>query len=242
MPVRAFATSPPDLLCIGHSHLRCVQTAAIESGAPIDAVNFWNDNSVILNSPEDPVLVDELQHRIRMHQGAVCSFIGGGAHTVIGLVSHPRRYDFVLPENPDLPIDPRAELIPVGAVREVLERETAPYLKLMLHLRTLAGERMIHMEPPPPCPDNSKIAPHVPWPLFPDMLQEVAPPWLRYKAWRLHSQLVSEWCARERVAFYPCPSGAADAEGFLRQDYFEDGVHANSGYGMLLLEQMRAAA
>ena len=137
MPVRAFASNPPALFCIGHSHLRCVQTAAADSGVAIRAINFWDDNSVILNSPDDPVLVDGLQQEIRAHQGAVYSFIGGGAHTVIGLVSHPRRYDFVLPENPDLPIDPRAELIPAEAVREVLTEEAAPYLKLMRHLRAL---------------------------------------------------------------------------------------------------------
>lgn len=242
MPVHALASNPRALFCIGHSHLRCVQTAAADSGAAIRAINFWDDNSVILNSPDDPVFVDALQQEIRAYQGTVYSFIGGGAHTVIGLVSHPRRYDFVLPENPDLPIDPRAELVPVEAVREVLAEETAPYLKLMRHLRALAGERMVQIEPPPPCPDNSTIAPHVPWSLFPDMLQEVAPPWLRYKTWRLHSQLVSEWCARERIAFHACPAAAADDRGFLRQDYFQDGVHANSHYGMLLLEQMRGTA
>lgn len=209
---------------------------------PLDAVNFWDDNSVILNSPQAPVLVDDLQQRIRMHKGTVYSYIGGGAHTVIGLVSHPRRYDFVLPEEPDLPIDPRAELLPAEAVLEVLARETEPYLKLMLHLRTLARDRMVHMEPPPPCRDNDSIAPHIPWPLFPGMLQEVAPPWLRYKTWRLHSGLVSAWCDRQQVVFCARPASTVDTAGFLKDEFFLDGVHANSGYGSLQLEQMENAA
>lgn len=242
MQSSAPAATPVAPLCIGHSHLRCVQAAALESGTPLAAVNFWDDNSVILNSPEAPVLVEALQQRIRAHEGTVYSYIGGGAHTVIGLVSHPRRYDFVLPENPDLPIDPRAELVPADAVLEVLERETEPYLKLMLHLRMLAPDRLVHMEPPPPCLDNDRIAPHIPWPLFPGMRQEVAPPWLRYKAWRLHSGLVSRWCAQHRIEFRAHPRAAADAAGFLKDEFFLDGVHANPGYGRLLLQQMEGAA
>lgn len=229
-------------LCIGHSHLRCVQVAALETRAALQAVNFWDGSSVILNSPEDPVLAVELQRKVQAHPGTVFSFVGGGAHTVIALASHPRRYDFVLPENPDLPFDPRAELIPVDAVRAVLEREAAPYLKLMRHLRSLASVRLVHIEPPPPCPDNDSIAPHMPWSLFPGMLQEVAPRWLRYKAWRLHSKIVSDWCGANDIEFLPAPAGAADATGFLRPEYFQDGVHANAAYGQLLLAQMQEAA
>lgn len=231
---------PP--LCIGHSHLRCVQVAALDTGAALRAINFWDDGSVIHNSPEDPVLNIELQREVRAHPGALFSFVGGGAHTVIALASHPRRYDFVLPEDPDLPVDPRAELVPADAVRAVLEREATPYLKLMRHLRSLVHARLVHVEPPPPCPDNESIAPHMPWSLFPGMLQEVAPRWLRYKAWRLHSKIVSDWCAVNDIAFLPVPAVAADASGFLRQEYFQDGVHANAAYGRLLLGQMQELA
>lgn len=233
---------PPPLFCIGHSHLRSIQAAAVETGATLRAVNFWDDNSVIVNSPADPQLVGPLQDEVRNYAGTVFSCIGGGAHTVIGLVSHPRRYDFVLPEQPDLPIDPGAELIPVDAVQAVLERETAPYLRLMRHLRSIARHRVVHVEPPPPCADNERIAPHMPWPMFPGMLQEVAPPYLRYKAWRLHSRVVAEWCAGEGIEFLAFPGESADASGFLKDEYFLDGVHANARYGMLLLGQMREAA
>jgi hypothetical protein len=242
MPSDALSTNHMPPLCIGHSHLRCVQAAALETGTALQAINFWDDSSVILNSPEDPVLTVELQGKVQANPGTVFSFVGGGAHTVIALASHPRRYDFVLPESPDLPVDSRAELVPVDAVRAVLEREAVPYLKLMRHLRSLARERLVHVEPPPPCPDNDAISPHMPWSLFPGMLQEVAPPWLRYKAWRLHSKIVADWCALNDIAFLPIPGGAADAAGFLKQEYFQDGVHANAAYGQLLLTQMQEAA
>ncbi|HEY5972148.1 MAG TPA: hypothetical protein VIT22_09265 [Pseudoxanthomonas sp.] len=234
------SASPP--LCIGHSHLRCVQMASAESDTPIDAVNFWDNNALILNSPENPVLVEELQKKVLEHRGTVFSYIGGGAHTVIALVSHPRRYDFVLPEHPDLPMDPRAEVLPVDAVRAALMAQTEPYLKLMRHVRSLAQRRMAHMEPPPPCPDNEQIAPHIPWSLFPGLRQEIAPPHLRYKVWRLHSDIVSALCREEGIEFLAYPLEAADDDGFMRQDYFFDGVHANSGYGLLQLRQMQEAA
>lgn len=227
---------PP--FCIGHSHLRCVQQAAAEAGTALQSLNFWDRPDDVVKG-ETWTLVPQLQQALREHPGSVVSWIGGGAHTVIGLVSHPRRFDFVLPESPDLPLDPRAELVPSGAVRDSLMVQTAPYLQLMGHVRTLARKRMLHMEPPPPCRDNAQIDPHIPWPLFPDMLQEVAPPWLRYKMWRLHSRLVREFCAQADIEFVACPEAGVDAEGFLTQDSFFDGIHANSHYGALQLQQMR---
>lgn len=230
------------MLAIGHSHLRCVQVAASGQGESLDAFNFWDDGSLLCNLPEGPALTARLQSRVQDHEGIVFSYIGGGAHTVIGLVSHPRRYDFVLPEAPDLPFDARAEILPVAAVKAALLAQTESYLQLMRHLRSLAPGRMVHMEPPPPCPDEDRISPHIPWSLFPGMLQEVAPRHLRYKAWRLHSCIVSDFCREQGIEFMAYPREAADTEGFLREQYFLDGVHANSGYGALQLRQMREAA
>lgn len=230
--------APRDPFFIGHSHLRCVQQAAAEGGQLLESLNFWDrPNDVVKGTTW--TLVPELQQRLRDHQGDVVSWIGGGAHTLFGLASHPRRIEFVLPEAPDLPLDPRAELLPFGAVRESLMVQTEPYLQLMGHVRSLVRHRLLHMEPPPLCPDNAQIDPHIPWSLFPGMLQEVAPPYLRYKMWRLHSQIVSDFCSQAGIEFIARPAMSMDADGFLGQEFFSDGVHANSRYGALQLQQLQ---
>src|SRR5688572_1719414 len=115
--MRSVAASVDNLpiLCIGHSHLHCVQAASAETDIAIEAINFWDDNSVVLDYPENPALTPALQQRFRDHAGTVFSFIGGSAHTVVGLLSHPRRFDFVLPEAPWLPLNSQSEVIPVDA-------------------------------------------------------------------------------------------------------------------------------
>jgi hypothetical protein len=187
-------------------------------------------------------LTPALQRRFRDYPGNIFSFIGGGAHSVVGLVAHPRRFDFVLPEAPSLPMDPQAEVIPVDAVRAMLLEQVRPYLKLMDHVRSLAQHRLLHIEPPPPCGDAQRMRPHIPWPLFPGMLKEIAPRSLRYKMWRLHSQIVAGHCEEHDMDFLAFPNEAADEEHFLLPEFFHDGIHANGRYGALLLRQMQELA
>lgn len=230
------------MLCIGHSHLHCVQRASAETGIAIEAINFWDDNSVVLDYPDNPSLIPALQQRFRDYPGAIFSFIGGGAHAVFGLVSHPRRFDFVLPEAPSLALDSRAEILPVDAVRAMLLKEVQPYLKLMRHVRTLAQHRFVHMEPTPPCGDPQRMLRFIPWPLFPGMLREIAPRPLHYKLWRLHSEIMAGHCAEYGIDFAAYPRHTVDENGFLLPEFFHDGVHGNSEYGALLLKQMQELA
>jgi hypothetical protein len=236
------AAANPPLLCIGHSHLHCVQRASVETGIAIDAINFWDDNSVVRDYPDNPTLIPDLQQRFRDHAGTIFSFIGGGAHSVVGLVSHPRRIDFVLPEAPTLALDPRAEILPVAAVRAMLVEQIQPYLKLMRHVSSLAQRRVVHMEPPPPCGDSERMLRYIPWSLFPGMLKEIAPRPLHYKLWRLHSEIVASHCAELGMDFDVYPSQAIGADGFLLPEFFHDGVHGNNSYGALLLRRMQELA
>jgi len=49
------------------------------------------------------------------------SMVGGNDHSVLGMLNHPRLFDFVLPEAPDLPMEPAAEIIPAGLLRAELQ-------------------------------------------------------------------------------------------------------------------------
>lgn len=227
------------LLCVGHSHLHCVQAAAAQTGIAIDAVNFWDGKEAVRDFPDDPSLTPALQQRLRDHPGPVFSFVGGGVPAVVGLLSHPRRFDFVLPEAPRLPLDPRAEIVPVDAVAALLREQALPFLKLAEHMRSLARHGLFHFQSPPVCREAQRMLPHIPWPLFPGMRKEIAPPHFRYKIWRLHSQIVAAHCASRDIGFVEYPRQTVDEHRFLLPEYFHDGIHANEKYGALLLQQMR---
>lgn len=230
------------LLCIGHSHLTCVAQAAIETGFPLEALNFWEMPEAIERIDGKPRLSELVKARLREHAGPVFSMIGGSAHTVIGTLVHPRRFDFVLPWEPELPLDPAAEVLPALAVRDVLETQMAEYLSLMAELRELCRGPMFQLEPPPPCANEQRMQADIPWGLYPGMCREISPASTRYKLWRMHSRIVDDWCRDAGATFVACPPAVLDAEGFLREPYYGDGVHSNAAYGELVLDQMRQMA
>ncbi len=233
---------PGLMLCIGHSHVACVARAAQARGVALQALNFWEMPGAILREDGSPHFSPAIEQQLRQHAGSVYSLIGGAVHGVVGMLVHPRRFDFVLPWEPALALDPAAEVLPALAVRGMLESLMAEYLVLMGALRQLCRGPMFQLEPPPPYADAQRMYADIPWELYPGMCREISPASLRYKLWRLHSRIISDWCKASGVTFVTCPKVAVDAEGFLREPYYGDGAHANEAYGELLLGQMRQLA
>ncbi len=230
------------MICIGHSHVACVARAAENIGLRLRAINFWEIPGALQNKNGESRLSETLEQELKQHSGAVFSMVGGAAHGILGMLVHPRRFDFVLPEEADLPLDPAAELLPFGAVRGLLESLTADYLALMTVLSNLCGDRFFHIESPPPYADASRMHSDIPWSMYPGMRQEISPAFFRYKLWRLHSRIVSDWCMSAGATFVPCPTETMDENGFMREQYYGDGAHANPAYGERVLVQMRQLA
>lgn len=233
---------PGPFLCIGHSHLACVTRAASAAEIPLRAFNFWDLPGAIVNEGDQPRFAGEISEALTQHAGAIFSFVGGGAHVVLGMLVHPRRFDFVLPEQPGLAIDPAAEVLPAAAVRQILESMTHEYLLLMEEIRRLTKGPMFHLEPPPPSADAQRMMVDVPWGMFPDRCREISSAALRYKLWRLHSRILRGWCSSRDVIFVKAPVQTVNANGFMCDDYYGDGAHANNAYGDLVLAQMRQLA
>lgn len=227
------------IVCIGHSHVASVAQAAAALEVPFTALNFWDMPGAITLENGSPRLSLHLEQQLAKHPGPVFSMIGGAAHGVLGMLVHPRRFDFVLPAQPALPLDPAAEILPALAVRRVLESLTAEYLALMAEVRRLCAGQMCHIESPPPYADAGRMHADMPWGMYPGMCREISPAAFRYKLWRLHSQIISEWCGEAGVSFLPCPPETLDENGFMREQYYGDGAHANVLYGELVLKQMR---
>jgi hypothetical protein len=219
---------------IGHSGIWCVVEAAKQHGLNLTLFNFWETPSAL----KDGVLDPELGATLR--KGPVVSFVGGGAPSVLAMAQHPEAFDFVLPEAPDLPLTPGAQIIPYDAMRALLTALNAPYFSTMRQVRDASGSKTFHVEGPPPVADPERTAAKFPWSLHPGMMKAFSPRWLRLKVWRLQSAIIHDFCAEEGLIFVTRPPDVADAEGFLRPEYFKDAAHANAAYGALVIEQVRA--
>lgn len=229
------------LFCIGHSHVEAVEKAADASGRPIEAINFWEVEGGPLgqrDSQGNPRFFDEIAERLRNHVGPVFSHLGGSPPNVIGTLRHPRPFDFVLPSEPDLPLDSDAEVIPSAAVATLLAKAGRPWFGLMRELARLSDGPIFHMEPPPPSEDSERMKKNVLWPLFPGMLHEVSPPIFRYKLWRLHSDVLRDVCRPLGIQLVPVSPRCQTPKGFLDPRFFLDGVHGNVDYGALMIEHM----
>ena len=179
--------------------------------------------------------------------GPVFCFINGSHHLSLGLWRHPQPFDLVLPEAPDLPFDPDAEVVPADALREVLSTRLEGQLRTIGEIAEVASGTVYQVEAAPPPTDR--------WMLegeggqktrtkrrkLPEWSEgELAGRFLRYKLWRLHSQLMREHAEQVGIHFLAHPPEATDEEGFLLDELCRNAAHANTAYGALVLEQMRS--
>lgn len=187
----------------------------------------------------NPTLRDAMEALVR-RSPLIFSSLGGNYYNALGLITHPRRFDFVLSEQTDLPLIPGHEIIPEVFVREAL----LPHLenvtfRLLRILRGMTAGKIFHLESPPPIPSEDHIRrfPGV----FAHRVEElgVSPALLRYKLWRLQSRLFAEACEAADVQFVPVPPATQDADGFLVEAaWHRDPTHGNAWYGAQVMQQI----
>ena len=227
---------PPAL--IGHSHAQCIFEAAEAQGVALRGWNFWFSPQPFVNS-ERTAFHPEITEALS--QGVVFSVVGGAAHSILTMVTHPRPFDFVLPSHPDLPFAEGAEVVPFEAMRAVMADRTQEYLELIGLVRQAATGRVIHIHSPPPLEDSERVLQDVPWDYFQNLTRTVAPSALRWKCWRLHADLVEGYCAEHGMEMLDPPAEAVDERGFLRSEFYKDAMHVQTNYGALVLGQIRRA-
>ncbi len=227
------------LVAIGHSHTETVAAAAAAAGVRIDVLNFWHLPAAFVTQDGRQRLSPSLRERL---VSPVFSLVGGAVHQDVGLVVHPRPFDFVWPERPDLPFAQPAEIIAFDAVRAAMLARTQPYLDIMSDVRDAVDGAVFHMESPPTY-DREALPQDDPG-FFHIFGSDAAfsPPWLRYKLWRVHSQIVAEHCSAIGITFIAHPPQSVTEDGFLREALHGSPAHANAAYGALVLAQMQREA
>ncbi|HEV7279891.1 MAG TPA: hypothetical protein VGN57_06715 [Pirellulaceae bacterium] len=234
-------------LVIGNSHMKALrhayQTREVKGrreGLELQfiQVNLPEFRPVVIEGRFQPGIEASIQSdRLQF----IVSTFGGNDHNVLGLVNHPQQFDFVLPEEPDLPLQADAEILPHELLRRTLRARLAPTRELMAMLREATELPVLHLESPPTIPSEEHIL-HNRFG-FPELIEEygVAPAELRYKLWRLHSSLVQEICDELRFKFVPAPKAMQDERNMLVEEaWWYDPTHANEVYGERLVRQLLA--
>ncbi len=228
---------PP--VCIGHSHTEHLAAAAALSGTPLEVLNFWHIPGAVSAEGGRTALSPALRARLR---APVFSLVGGAVHQDVGLIQHARPFDLVLPDQPDLPLTPGAEIIPYDAVHAAMLARTRQYLDIMSAVRDAVAGAMFHMESPPTYADEQVPLDDSGFHLFFGEGAAFSPAWLRYKLWRMHSAIVAAHCLEAGIVFVPHPAEAVSEAGFLREPFHGTPAHANAAYGQLVLAQLRRLA
>lgn len=247
------AAQKKQILAVGQSHLAAWTKAAREL---VESNRFPPDIAISFIQLRNPAYIPNfvgegdtrlnpvLQRNIEKYAATanfLFSIIGGNAHNVVGLVNHPRPYDFVLDVEPTMPTDRSKELIPCAIVRAALERRMEDAFALMTSIRALTKIPMIHCEPPPPIPSEAHIRAHAG--KFTERIASdgISPALLRLKLWKLQSDIQRKFCNAHDIRFLPSPPQVADDNSMLAERAWgPDPTHGNQWYGEQMIAQVRA--
>lgn len=233
----------------------CVLNAAQEAGVPFEAILFKEikrerhlfglDRSNLIVDPGRPDFSDDTKSLLARVEGPVFSFIGGMKHIEFALRQqrHPSEppFDFVLAEKPHLPLEDDAEIIPYDAIEDALRRSYGAHLKMLRRIAQLTRAPVYQFESPPPVADSWMAArAKGKGPIETNGSLELRGRFVRYKLWRLTSQLFREQAETVGARFVEHPPAAVDEEGFMRDELVRNMSHGNERYGVLVFEQLRS--
>ena len=224
------------MFLLGHSHVVVLEDAATAMKAPYKSLNLWGFGRPVLYDEKSPRLNPALSV---MLDDFVVSTVGGSAHDMVGLAQHPRRFDLVLPERPDLPLDDRAEILPAGAVKSAIRANMEDEQLDLIRLLARPGRRVVHVESPPPSPPGPRLDAEIgQMPYAAQSQLGSSSAWLRFKLWRLHSEIVRSACEEVGIEFLAHPKAALVDHCYLNPKFYERPCHANAGFGALVMQQL----
>jgi hypothetical protein len=252
------------LLIIGHSHLNALRRAdlavrrkaeatGVTDAAEANRVDFvWLQQAmfrpnIVDNSDQTKSLNEAVVKRIafyirRNNPSALVCCILGNEYNAIGLVRHPRPFDFYLPSDPDLPTDTSAEIIPLAMFEELLRQRLSVFRFYLEAFSKFVTIPIVSVPPPPPVPDEKHIMAH------PSMFAStvgklgVSPASLRLKIWKVFVRTQENICQELGVRFHHLPAAVFDSNGCLAKQYWNpDPTHGNAKYGRLMLDDLMSA-
>ena len=244
-----------ETLVIGHSHVTALQRAYSEylasSSGPRElscefvqlleaeyAHLFTDDKDAKAWSRKLAALVERPSFGGRRGADLILAAVSGNEYHPVAMLWHSRPFDFVLPERPQLPLAPGAEIIPAGLVETALRRTVAGAAWLLQALRDATTLSIYQVASPPPIPDDDYLAGGNSIYVRQNGRLSVPPAALRLKLWLLQQRLFRETCEATSVTFLETPDETVDEAGYMKlEGWHSDGVHGNHWYGLHVLNQ-----
>ena len=233
-------------IAFGHSHIVAFAKGVYEyqasdppPGSPRVAARFiylydqaYTPNLVGL--PDTLTLNPKLDAQLaELPWNFVVLVCGGNEHNVLGIVRNRRPFDFVLSSEPDLPLQPGYELVPEGVIREVLKTHMEEPIRMIAAVREATQLPIVQLEPPPPLPNERVLAYPSEFLRARIFRRNIAPQRIRYKLWRLQSDIYRRLCEDLGIFYLPAPSGMIAESGMLAEPgWGGDATHASPRYGV----------
>ncbi len=241
-----------NIILIGHSHTNCLYAGFSEVFSAKYSVRQIHLVHLLAKMKQDKNISEELSFNsyfLKALDKSVESFenkknyifrgkakinlvllLGGSYHNIIGLFKMTPAFDFIHPDYPDLELDEKAEIIPFNAIKNLLYAEVCKYEEILSVISDLSFNAL-HLEPPPPLDDEQLIMDNLES-YFTDRYNSprLANPNIRFKLWRLYSDLFCGLCKKYNVPYIPAPETMIINGKFLKREAYLDTIHANRFY------------
>jgi hypothetical protein len=191
----------------------------------------------------NPTAIGDIRAAVEaQHPTGIVVALLGAHHWVYGVCNEPRAFDFVVPELPQHKVTAGMELIPYGLMLRRIRSDLDWQFGLVREVKTFCKIPTFHIEAPPPVQSAELMLQGV-YGAFRDRMTQFGFPSasFRYKMWWLWVQVAKQLCAELGDHFIEGPPETRDANGFLDERYYLDGIHGNDEYGALMVREVAVA-
>ena len=236
-------------LVIGNSHAQCLVTAAADPRCPLPAdglVSVFDDygspdfaadfRKEILATRAGMLKRSQDAHRV---DTLLC--IAGNHHNTVAMRMGSELTDFILPSEPDLPLEKNATIVPYSAVyQSIYNLSLVAFSSLVDLIRNACDGPLIHLYPPAPIEDEDLIRKlqrehaersGVDFGTRPLDNVSLSPPLVRYKAWCIGKAVIRDLCDSYGIYVTGGPDNLTTEDGrFLFEGGHSDATHGGEEY------------
>lgn len=226
---------------VGNSHLRAIENAGRDYTSRLDnTIRFFQlrgESNIRMQYISERIITEIKDFFPPRNPNYLVTLFKGNEHNVLGLVKHPRPFDFILHSHPELNLEAQGEIICESLIESFFTERMLPALNLSVKLRHEINAQIVVLQPPPPLQPEDVLR-------FPGKFKErlshngVSPTHLRVKLWLKQSEIARQFCRENDLIFFEAPAPALNRQGCLVTEAVGEGdpTHTNSYYGSLVLD------